>query len=206
MLDVMRHQPLYIIIFCPRTMVTWHDGSSGRNLFLENYRISASLFVLRGSNIKLFFAIYLFYFSDILRHDRNLIRHHTRALLMTTRLSHTGSGRPHGTLLTRLQIMTIHLTSGTLPPNVLSSFSHRLWSHMCTLLPNPRSSLRSSARTLGQVYIKPYINGSLADVKYNYDHVYVSFAVSLTLQYPICYGGWSQIEHHGSMQLSHPEH
>ena len=63
-------QQLYYIIFSTSTIITVHDVSSWRNLFLANYLISASLFVFRRSNTKLSFAIYLCYFWHMLRHDQ----------------------------------------------------------------------------------------------------------------------------------------
>ena len=78
MLHVMTHQPLYFIVFYGSTVITWHYDSSRRNLFLEDYPISASRFVFRGSNTKLFFTICLLYFSDMLWHDRNITTHLTR--------------------------------------------------------------------------------------------------------------------------------
>ena len=74
---VMTHQPLYFIVFFGSTVITWHDDSSRRNLFLEDYPISASVCVFRGSNTKLFFAIYLLYFRHMLWHDRNITTHLT---------------------------------------------------------------------------------------------------------------------------------
>ena len=47
--------PLYMIVFYGSTLITRHDDSSRSNLFLEDYPISASLFVFRGSNTKFFF-------------------------------------------------------------------------------------------------------------------------------------------------------
>ena len=70
-------RPLYYIVFLGSSLITWHDDSSRRNLFLEDYRISASLFGFRGSNTKLFFAIYLLYFRDMLWHDQNITNHLT---------------------------------------------------------------------------------------------------------------------------------
>ena len=106
------------------------------NLYLEIYIISASLFVFRGSNTKLFSLIYLLYSCVKLRYDPkkatrltsytpfewhylsprpslvahletssldltswHLISERTCGLLMTTTLSHTGSGRTHEDLL-----------------------------------------------------------------------------------------------------------
>ena len=149
MLDVMTHQPLYFILFYGSAMITWHDDSSGRNLYLENYSITASIFVFSGSNTKLFFAIYLLYFRDMLWHDRYMTTHQTRALRMATPLTHSGSARTHANLLTPLDIVTPHVTSEMRPPIDNTSFSHRLWSQMCKPPPTLTSSLRSSARTLG---------------------------------------------------------
>ena len=74
---VMTHQPLYFIVFYGSTLITWHDDSSRRNLFLEDYPISASVFVFRGSNTKLFFTICLLYFRDMLWLERNTPTHLT---------------------------------------------------------------------------------------------------------------------------------
>ena len=60
-----------------RTMDTCHDDASRRNLFLEDYPISASLFVFRGSNTKLFFTIYILYFRHMLWLERNTPTHLT---------------------------------------------------------------------------------------------------------------------------------
>ena len=58
--------PLYMIVFYGSTLITGHDDSSRRNLFLEDYPISASLIVFHGANTKLFFGIYLLYFREML--------------------------------------------------------------------------------------------------------------------------------------------
>ena len=105
--NVMTHQPLYIIMHFTLTMVTWHDDSSRRNLFLEDYPISAFLFVFPGSNTKLFLAIYLLYFRDMLWHDRNTPTHLTSDMRPLNDItSHSGSAR-----LTQLHINSINFTS-----------------------------------------------------------------------------------------------
>ena len=83
-------QPLYFIVVYGSTVVSWHDESSPKNLFLEEYPISPSLFVFRGSNTKLFSTIYLLYFYDMLWDDRNIRTHLTtnHALHMTSPLTH----------------------------------------------------------------------------------------------------------------------
>ena len=63
----------YTIILSCSTPVTWYYDSAGINLFWENYLITASLFVFPGSNTKLFFAIYLWDFCDMLREDQENI-------------------------------------------------------------------------------------------------------------------------------------
>ena len=145
---VRTNRPLYFIMQFTWIMVRCHDDSSRRNLFLEDYPISASLFVFRGSNTKLFFGFYLLYCRDMLWHHRNMkIHQDSRRLNDIT--SHTCTARTHGNLLTPLDIVTPHVTSDIRPPNDNTSFSHRLWSQMCRPPPTLTSSLRSSARTLG---------------------------------------------------------
>ena len=75
--QVITPRPLYINMHFTWTMVTGHDDSSRWNLFLEEYPISASLFVFRSSNTKLSFTIYLLYFRDMLWHECNITTHLT---------------------------------------------------------------------------------------------------------------------------------
>ena len=67
-------------IFSGEKVITWHDASWWRNLFLEKYLISAG-FLFLGSIKKLFYAIYHLYFCDMLRHDRNMTTHLTSEML-----------------------------------------------------------------------------------------------------------------------------
>ena len=145
---VMTHQPLYFIMQCTWTMVTWHDDSSRRNLFLEDYPISASLFVFRGSNTKLFFAICLLYFRDMLWHHRNIRTH----LTTNTRPPNDITSFAH--LLCSHTCIPPHSTwhHDTLPHigHAPCDWSPALVAHMKSYsfhLTSP--SLRSSARTLG---------------------------------------------------------
>ena len=74
---VMTHQPLHFIVFYGSTVITWNDDSSRRNLFFEDYPISASVFVFRGYNTTLFVTICLLYFSDMLWLERTTSPHLT---------------------------------------------------------------------------------------------------------------------------------
>ena len=139
------------------TMDTWHYDSSRRNLFLEDYPISASLFVFRCSNTKLFFTICLLYFCDMLWHERNTLTHLTTDTLPlnditsfslrlcsphssshpdtrppndNTSLTHTDSAPTHVNLLTRLHITTYHLTSETRPSSLSHTGSDRTYENL----------------------------------------------------------------------------
>ena len=65
----------------------WSRDSSLRILFLEVYPISASLFLFRGSKIKLFIAIYLWYFCAMLWHEQNITIHLTSNMLTPNDIS-----------------------------------------------------------------------------------------------------------------------
>ena len=121
---------------------------------------------------------------------------------------HTGSAHLHVILLTRLHIMTTHLTSDIHPPNDNISFSHLLCSHTW----NPHSTWHLLHSDLPRTHsdMHAYIKAWFAHVNHDFANFQGTFSVSLTSREINCSGG-SNISRtfsvqHGSMQLSGPEH
>ena len=154
------------------TMDTWHYDSSRRNLFLEDYPISASLFCVTRLHYKIIFRNLPF-----------ILPSHALTRTKHTNTSHNGHtpSEWHHLFLTPALLASLIFTSGHTPsewqhishshwlcshacksPHSPShhdisshignasfiSFSHRLWSHIWKPPPNMTFSLLSSAHTL----------------------------------------------------------
>ena len=179
----------------PWTMVTWHYDSSRRNLFLEDYHISASLFVFRGSNTKLFFAIYLLYFYYMLWHERNTPTHLTsdmRLLNDITSFSHLlcsytcihSLSTWHRTRALRMRTPLTNTGSGRLLVNLLTPLEITT-THLTSDMRPPSLSHTGSDRTYEDLLptdiftpifgahsnMHAYIKGPFANFKYDFVHV-----------------------------------
>ena len=121
------------LLHCALYMDACHDDSSRRNLFLEDYPISASLFVFRGYNTKLFSKC--IFYTSVTSSDtferRQLNSHRIRPPQTTTPHPHTFSGPTHVSLFTWLDIMTRALRMTT---PLINSGSARIHVRLLTRL------------------------------------------------------------------------